>query len=157
MLFVRSCWMQRLNVGPSPLEISVNEERTNLGRVSYVLNIQPRHDDAGRTRDCSEGIRIDQGFRCVLNTPGHRSNRRKNGVSWDTGVLGKQNRSIKGCWKNSSGHRTTHDGVRVIDRKTKDLLLDRGQVMYFLVGLGKVQEDDGLTVSAHSQIQKAAV
>jgi len=135
----------------------VNEEKTNLGRVSYVLNIQPRHDDVDRTSDCSGEIRIDQGFRCVLSMPGHRSNRRQNGVSWDTGVLGKQNRSIEGCWMNSSGHRTTPAVARTIDRKTKDLLLDRGQVMYRLVGLGKVQEDDGLTVSAHSQIQKAAV
>jgi hypothetical protein len=135
----------------------VNEEKTNLGRVSYVLNIQPRHDDVDRTRDCSGEIRIDQGFRCVLSMPGHRSNRRQNGVSWDTGVLGKQNRSIEGCWTSSLGHRTTHDGIRAIDRKIKDFLPGFGQLMYGLTGLGKVQEDDGLTVSAHSQIQKAAV
>ena len=135
----------------------MNEEKTNLGRVSYVLNIQPRHDDVDRTRDCSGEIRIDQGFRCVLNSPGHRSNRRQNGVSWDTGVLGKQNRSIEGCWMSGLGHRTTHDGVRTIDRKTKGILPGFGWSLYGLTGLEGRSEDDGLTVSAHSQIDMIAV
>jgi hypothetical protein len=99
---------------------------------------------------------MDQGFRCVLNSPGHRSARLQNGVSWDTGVLGRQSRSVAGCWMNSSGHRTTPGVARTIDRKTKDFLQSRRQSMYGLMGLGKVQEDDGLTVSAHSQIHTLA-
>ena len=133
----------------------MNEEKTNLGRAKYVLSIQPRHDVC-RTSDCLGEIKMDQGFRCVLSIPGHRSNRRKNGVSWDTDVLGRQNRSVASCWKNSSGHRTTLAVGWPIDRKTKDFLQGRRQWMYGLTGLGKVQEDDGLTVSAHSQIDKAA-
>jgi hypothetical protein len=100
---------------------------------------------------------MDQGFRCVLNTPGHRSNRLQNGVSWDTGVLGRQNRSIKGCWMSGLGHRTTPAVARTIDKKTKGVLPGFGRSMYGLTGLEGRSEDDGLTVSAHSQIHKAAV
>jgi hypothetical protein len=134
----------------------VNEEKTNLGRVSYVLSIHPRQD-LDRTSDCSGEIKMDQGFRCVLSIPGYRSARLQNGVSWDTGVLGRQNRSVAGCWMNSSGHRTTHDGVRTIDRKTKGFLPGFARSLYGLTGLEERSEDDGLTVSAHSQIHKAAV
>ena len=134
----------------------MNEEKTNLGRVTYVLSIQPRQD-VDRTSDCSGEIKNDQRFRCVLNAPGHRSTGLQNGVSWDTGVLGRQIRSVKGCWMNSSGHRTTPAVARTIDRKTKGFLPGLGRSMYGLTGLEERSEDDGLTVSAHSQIDKAAV
>jgi len=134
----------------------VNEEKTNLGRVTYVLSIQPRQD-VDRTSDCSGEIKNDQRFRCVLNASGHRSTRLQNGVSWDTGVVGKQNGSVKGCWKSGSGHRTTPAVARTIDKKTKGILSRRGPSVYGLVELEERSEDDGLTVSAHSQIDKAAV
>ena len=134
----------------------MNEEKTNLGRARYVLSIQPRHD-VDRTSDCSGEIKMDPGFRCVLNASGHRSTRLQNGVSWGTGVLGRQNGSVAGCWKNSSGHRTTPAVARTIDKKTKGFLPSRGPSMYGLVKLEERSEDDGLTVSAHSQINKLAV
>ena len=134
----------------------MNEEKTNLGRARYVLSIQPRHD-VDRTSDCLGEIKMDQGFRCVLNTSGHRSAGRKNGVSWDAGVLGRQNRSVTGCWKSGSGHRTTPAVGWPIDKKTKGILPGFGRSMYGLTGLEERSEDDGLTVSAHSQIHKIAV
>ncbi len=134
----------------------MNEEKTNLGRVTYVLSIHSCHD-VDRTSDCLGEIKMDQGFRCVLSIPGHRSTRRQNGVSWGTGVLGRQIRSVAGCWMNSSGHRTTPAVGWMIDRKTKGFLPDFGRSMYGLTGLEERSEDDGLTVSAHSQIDKAAV
>lgn len=134
----------------------MNEEKTNLGRVTYVLSMHPRHD-LNRTSDCSGEIKMDQGFRCVLNSPGHRSTRLQNGVSWGTGVLGRQNGSVAGCWKNSSGHRTTPAVARTIDKKTKGFLHRCGPSMHGLVELEGRSEDDGLTVSAHSRNYMIAV
>ena len=134
----------------------MNEEKTNLGRVLYVLSIHSCHD-LDRTSDCLGEIKNDQRFRCVLNAPGHRSTALQDGVSCDTGVLGRQNRSVASCWKNSSGHRTTLAVGWTIDEKTKGILPGFGRSQCGLSEQEGCSEDDGLTVSAHSQIDKLAV